>query len=409
MLIQLILSLIISPLTYSDSSNWAVIIAGSNTWVNYRHQADVSHMYQILKNKGAYDPNKIITMMYNDIAYNEENPYPGEIYNSPYSSNVYKNIKIDYQGNNVTAVNFLNVLKGNKTIPNFKVLESNSEDNIFIYYSNHGATGLVGMPYGPPLYADDLIDTLNYMYQYNMYNQLIFYLEACESGSIFDGILDPSIKIYAVTASTPTESSYAFYYNDTLNTYMADEFSIRFMQDTSVLWLFDNTLLMQYKEAKKIMTLSTPQQYGDLNFTNENIKDFQAYEYKNENKNNNKNLKLLYNNFIKNTYIQKNVIDNRDVKLSILQKKYKKWPTEKNKMLMQKEINDRNKVDIYFTKLVKYIFNDINMGYIMNYNFKGKINFDCLRDLYNLYNLLYKFSDYSLKYVRIFVYLCLKK
>ena len=27
--------------------NWAVLVAGSNSWGNYRHQADVCHSYQV--------------------------------------------------------------------------------------------------------------------------------------------------------------------------------------------------------------------------------------------------------------------------------------------------------------------------------------------------------------------------
>jgi glycosylphosphatidylinositol transamidase (GPIT) subunit GPI8 len=31
------------------AGNWAVLVAGSNTFANYRHQADIFHAYQILK------------------------------------------------------------------------------------------------------------------------------------------------------------------------------------------------------------------------------------------------------------------------------------------------------------------------------------------------------------------------
>jgi legumain len=33
-------------------ANWAVLVAGSNTWYNYRHQADVFHAYKMLLAKG---------------------------------------------------------------------------------------------------------------------------------------------------------------------------------------------------------------------------------------------------------------------------------------------------------------------------------------------------------------------
>jgi legumain len=34
------------------SNHWAVLVAGSNTYSNYRHQSDVCHAYQILLNNG---------------------------------------------------------------------------------------------------------------------------------------------------------------------------------------------------------------------------------------------------------------------------------------------------------------------------------------------------------------------
>lgn len=54
-------------------------------------QADVCHAYQVLKRGGLKDEN-IIVLMYDDIAYNEENPRPGVIINSPHGDNVYEGV-----------------------------------------------------------------------------------------------------------------------------------------------------------------------------------------------------------------------------------------------------------------------------------------------------------------------------
>ena len=54
--------------------NWAVIIASSCGYDNYRHQADAHHAYQILIEQGM-DPDKIIFMACDDIATAEENPF----------------------------------------------------------------------------------------------------------------------------------------------------------------------------------------------------------------------------------------------------------------------------------------------------------------------------------------------
>ncbi|KAJ0007773.1 hypothetical protein Pint_30750 [Pistacia integerrima] len=97
-----------------NGTRWAVLIAGSSGYGNYRHQADVCHAYQILKSGGLKEEN-IIVFMYDDIAFAKENPRPGIIINKPYGTDVYYGVPKDYTGENVTANNFLAVILGNKT------------------------------------------------------------------------------------------------------------------------------------------------------------------------------------------------------------------------------------------------------------------------------------------------------
>lgn len=54
-------------------------------------KADVCHAYQILKRGGLKDKN-IIVFMYDDIAYDSENPYPGKIINKPDGPDVYEGV-----------------------------------------------------------------------------------------------------------------------------------------------------------------------------------------------------------------------------------------------------------------------------------------------------------------------------
>ena len=44
-----------------------------------------------------------------------------------------------------------------------------------------------------------------------MYDQMVIYVEACESGSMFEGLLDSKLNIYAMTASNADESSWGTY------------------------------------------------------------------------------------------------------------------------------------------------------------------------------------------------------
>ena len=67
-------------------------------------------------------------------------------------------------------------------------MKSTANDRVFIYFSDHGATGLIAFPNGE-LYADHLVKTLNSMHDKKQYKELVFYLEACESGSMFEKTL----------------------------------------------------------------------------------------------------------------------------------------------------------------------------------------------------------------------------
>jgi len=158
-------------------------------------------------------------MMADDIAYNKENPYPGNIINVPHGMNVYKGVPRDYVGEEVNKDTFKRVLLGKSPLRNVqhnskakrKVLNSTKDDNVFVYYSDHGAKGLLKMAYGDPLWADELIDTLAEMRIRGRFKNLVFYLEACESGSMFERLLNTEMGVYAMTAASPNEPSYAQY------------------------------------------------------------------------------------------------------------------------------------------------------------------------------------------------------
>jgi legumain len=261
-----------SPLQFlrqpSDNvgTRWAVLVAGSKGYLNYRHQADVCHAYQILRNGGLKDEN-IIVFMYDDIAYNAENPWKGVIINSPQGGNVYPGVPTDYTGEDVNVNNLLAVLLGDKpaiTGGSGKVVNSGPDDHIFVFYSDHGSPFVLGMP-SEFLYADDLLNTLHAMHAARKYKSLVFYLEACESGSIFDNQLPADLNVYALTASNPWESSWATYYYPPLQTFLGDLFSVAWMEDTETNDRRTESLEHQYEVVKnRTAPWSHVMQYGDM-------------------------------------------------------------------------------------------------------------------------------------------------
>lgn len=115
------------------------------------------------------------------------------------------------------------------------MLKSNSKSKVFVYFADHGAPGLLGFPVGR-LYADQLNDAINKMHSKGMYEQLVFYIEACESGSMFPN-LKSNIGVRAMTATDATTSSYACYCGGKVNgveigSCLGDKFSCNWMEDT---------------------------------------------------------------------------------------------------------------------------------------------------------------------------------
>ncbi|KAL6064727.1 hypothetical protein STEG23_024809 [Scotinomys teguina] len=260
--------------------HWVVIVAGSNGWYNYRHQADACHAYQIIHRNGIPDE-QIIVMMYDDIANSEDNPTPGIVINRPNGTDVYKGVPKDYTGDDVTPENFLAVLRGDeeavKGKGSGKVLKSGPRDHVFVYFTDHGATGILVFP-SEDLHVKDLNKTIRYMYEHKMYQKMVFYIEACESGSMMNHLPD-DINVYATTAANPKESSYACYYDEERNTYLGDWYSVNWMEDSDVEDLTKETLHKQYHLVKTHTNTSHVMQYGNKSIATMKLMQFQGMKH----------------------------------------------------------------------------------------------------------------------------------
>jgi len=398
------LAIVVSLLSIAYSDSWAVLIAGSNGFYNYRHQADVCHAFQLLTGKGGYPKENVIVMMYDDIAYDPSNPLQGNIINKPNGTNVYLGVNKDYTGGNVTAENFLNVLNGSKDamkgIGSGRVVESGPDDDIFVYYSDHGATGLVGMPTGDYLYANQLIDTLKGMSADKKFKKLVFYLEACESGSMFDGLLPENIGIYATTAANPDESSYAYYWDSTRQTYLGDEYSIRWLEDSDSENEKSDTLGSQYKLLVTEVKESHPQAYGDLSIQSEVLGDFQSYGKSGYRKG--------YSSAQQGVFSS---ASSRDVRLFALTQKLHAASEETKGDIQAEllaEVAGRVHADEVFGKIATLMDPRQEIqAYISETKALPPRNFRCLRSAVDFFeSKCGKFTEYSLKYVRVLNNLC---
>ncbi|CAG2179600.1 unnamed protein product, partial [Oppiella nova] len=218
----------------------------------------------------------IIVFHYDDIANNQDNKYPGKVINWPEGPDVYHDVPKDYTGNEVTPENFLKVLAGDKELENAgkKVLKSGPDDHVFVFFDDHD---LVCFP-ETYLYASNLTQTLKDMHKNNKYSKLVFYIEACESGSMFYKHLPTDINIYATTASLPDEGSWDMYPDTFLGTSLADLYSERWMEFSEQHDLRTATLQEQFDYTMKMTNMSHCQQYGDLSIAKLPVADFLGYK-----------------------------------------------------------------------------------------------------------------------------------
>lgn len=105
----------------------------------------------------------------------------------------------------MTPENFLKIISGDaksmKGIGSGRVLQTGPDDHIFINFVDHGAPwwdpllimGLLAFP-SSELHAQALQDTLLDMYHQNRYDKLVMYIEACESGSMFEDLLPENLN-----------------------------------------------------------------------------------------------------------------------------------------------------------------------------------------------------------------------
>ncbi|XP_026105108.1 legumain [Carassius auratus] len=247
----------------TSGKQWVMLVAGSKTWNNYRHQANVCHAYQIVHQNGIPDE-QIVVMMYDDIANNQKNPYPGKIINKPNGPNVYPNVPKDYTGTEVTPENFLAALKGDscavkKRKP--KVITSGGNDTIFIYLSDHGGSNTFSFPKGT-LHAHDLIETIKEMARNYKFSKMVIYMESCKSGSLFTTLPD-NVHVYAVTSTKADEKGHACYFDSVRKTYLSDEFSAVWMHYTEANDLDNKTLRDQFSYLQEMMWKSRSCRFGD--------------------------------------------------------------------------------------------------------------------------------------------------
>lgn len=208
---------------------YALIIAASTGWENYRHQADACAMYQLLKRNGP-DDGHILLVAEDDIAFHKENPDPGEIRISEDGENLYRNIRIDRP---VSTFGFDELVK--ELTEDRSVLPTDSTTNLLVYWAGHGT------PEGPvwandPVPSAQISELFRELARQRRFRKALFVMETCYAGKTGESLRGIP-GLLCLTAANADETSKVNRYSYTLGTWLSNSFTDalldEFASDTS--------------------------------------------------------------------------------------------------------------------------------------------------------------------------------
>ena len=282
-------------------SQWAVIVAGSKGWSNYRHQADALYMYRLLKDNGWSDDH-IILIVADDIANNIYNSrHRGKIYARLYddekANNLYpetpEDLQIDYLIDEISAEDLSKILQGESVLqgddlenrakriagtfvddgktqkphPHLvaspTILNTDEHSNILWFWSGHGANNgtstdgfLVWQGKGKEKnlnFTTSLMrETLNAMKSNNRFRKFLIVTETCYSASVLH-VAEGIDGVLAFTAANGVETSLADLYSVDIGVWLSNRFTHNFMD------------MISYESNGKIIYRNTDPENGEVN------------------------------------------------------------------------------------------------------------------------------------------------
>lgn len=235
------------------TGRWALVVATSRGWENYRHQADALAQYQLLRAGGLADDH-IVFVLADDLANNPANTEPGVVRNVAGGPNLYHDLQIDYRLADLTAGDLMAILSGQRSARLPTVIESTAGDDVYVFWVGHGGSmgALVNASNSDfskeasATFLDPFMlqDTLQTMFTGQRYRRLLMVVEACEAG-VLGAHLDATGAVL-LTGANPTESSFGANYDPSQGAWLADGFAYEyFLRATSA---SDITLDALYSE-----------------------------------------------------------------------------------------------------------------------------------------------------------------
>ena len=256
-LLALLLAVPTTSTLAPHTSNWAVLVATSRFWFNYRHLANVLSLYRTVKRLGIPD-SQILLLLPDDMACNPRNAFPGTVYNNAARAlDLYgDSIEVDYRGYDVTVENFLRLLtdRWSDDVPRGKRLGSDAGSNVLVYMTGHGGKEFLKFQDAEEIGSWDLADAFAQMWAKRRYRELLFMIDTCQANTLYERFYAPNV--IATGSSAVDQSSYSHHADadvgvaviDRWTYYILDFLETRVEDQASKLTLGD--LFDSYDEAK---------------------------------------------------------------------------------------------------------------------------------------------------------------
>jgi glycosylphosphatidylinositol transamidase (GPIT) subunit GPI8 len=255
----------------ATTDHWALLVSTSTIWSDYRHQADVLAMYQLLLQHG-YDADHIVLVCEDNLKDDKNNQYPGKIYvetpGGAGGDDVRAGAQPDYRFSDLDIEDIGRIILGDTDggrLPH--VFHTTSTSDVLIFWSGHGSDGR-GMVWDNPrqntaFTGQRMHDIISQLNNRDGYRRCMLAIETCFSGLIgkaVEGLPD----VVAITAANDLEPSKADVFDHTLGVFLSNAFSRSFRQ--AVNNSPDITLRDLYYSLARTTAGSHVSLYNDINY-----------------------------------------------------------------------------------------------------------------------------------------------
>lgn len=217
------------------TDQYAVLVQGSSGFSNYRHQADVLGIYQMLRS-GGFPDDHIILVLDKDMALDENNPDRGVVRNAEDGPDLFGGTDrlpaatVDYDSKDISPVDISDILLGKRSERLQTALPQDSGTNVLLFWSGHGDSvsnggtdefcwrdEQPGNGFGSAL----LKETVSRM----KFRKLLICAEPCYGEAVIRSV-EGIRGVLAISGASANEMSWADHWNADARLWMCDRFSL---------------------------------------------------------------------------------------------------------------------------------------------------------------------------------------